>query len=455
MIKKYSRLIITGCLFLLIFPLPFTRYGWFCDNLSANIFYRLNKKNTAAAKNIVLVAIDDRSLQKINQKWPFLRSLYAQALNILDEEKAKVVGIDLILAGESGSGDDDIKLAETLKRFYGKVILAYRIDNIDGVSAPAYPSEKFKSNAVNGFINAPADNDNVVRRLYADIQLRNFADFSFAVKLAAQFYDSSPAEGENHIALADKKLPVDKNRAMDILYLVKPADIAAISFTDLLSRNFPKNTFEGKIVLMAATSEIIHDIMLTPLGRTPGVFVHINGIVDILEDKFVKPLPDYLTFIIFAVALFAAGTAMVNFSFLESAWFGLVGITASLLGLHVLLKFAGWSFPVDKLIALLALYLFAGNILLYFSFRAYLDKIKNKMFTDPLTNLANVRYFCERVNFAAKAIPRREKYLIAVTIKGSGALLEEAAFSQIKDFWQSVSQTLFAYAKHGQTREKT
>jgi len=72
---------------------------------------------------------------------------------------------------------------------------------------------------------------------------------------------------------------------MDILYLVKPADIAAISFTDLLSRNFPKNTFEGKIVLMAATSEIIHDIMLTPLGRTPGVFVHINGIVDILEDK--------------------------------------------------------------------------------------------------------------------------------------------------------------------------
>jgi len=49
----------------------------------------------------------------------FYVRLYAQALNILDEEKAKVVGIDLILAGESGSGDDDIKLAETLKRFYG------------------------------------------------------------------------------------------------------------------------------------------------------------------------------------------------------------------------------------------------------------------------------------------------------------------------------------------------
>ena len=47
------------------------------------------------SKDIVIVGIDAESLEKINKKWPINRTVYAEAINILEESGAKVIMSDL------------------------------------------------------------------------------------------------------------------------------------------------------------------------------------------------------------------------------------------------------------------------------------------------------------------------------------------------------------------------
>ena len=99
---------------------------WFAPSLSAassNMLFRLRGAFNAPG-DVVIVAIDDQSLQRIGQ-WPWPRSVMATALDKLTQAGSRSVGLDVIYA-EPSSHEEDRLLAAAIAR-NGRVVSARAI----------------------------------------------------------------------------------------------------------------------------------------------------------------------------------------------------------------------------------------------------------------------------------------------------------------------------------------
>src|SRR5262245_28101056 len=94
----------------------------FAPSLSAaslNMLFRLRGASTTPT-DLVIVAIDDQSLQRIGQ-WPWPRSVMASALDKITASNPRSVGLDIIYA-EPSATDEDRRLAAAIAR-NGRVVL--------------------------------------------------------------------------------------------------------------------------------------------------------------------------------------------------------------------------------------------------------------------------------------------------------------------------------------------
>ena len=177
-----------------------------------------------------------------------------------------------------------------------------------------------------GFFNVPPDNDGVVRRstlvlpygrsqkledwdVYPSLDLMSARAFlgQDAVDAALFF---GPV-GITEIKLGQKaSIHPDGRGQIMINYQGPWGTFRHYSIVDVLKKNFPRRTFEGKIVLIGATATGIGDLRATPFGGTnfPGVEVHANVIDNILNDRFLKrgskqALVDVLLIVAFGIPL--------------------------------------------------------------------------------------------------------------------------------------------------------
>ena len=74
--------------------------------------------------DIILVAIDDRSIQAVG-RWPWKRSVHADLVRIISEADPRVIGYDVNFP-EASEPADDAKLGEAV-RSSGKVVLPYEL----------------------------------------------------------------------------------------------------------------------------------------------------------------------------------------------------------------------------------------------------------------------------------------------------------------------------------------
>ena len=79
--------------------------------------------HTAPPKEVVIIGIDDKSLEKIG-RWPWDRSKIAALIDLLKDKGAKVIMMDIIFSEPS---KDDKILASSIKRA-GNVILPIVFD---------------------------------------------------------------------------------------------------------------------------------------------------------------------------------------------------------------------------------------------------------------------------------------------------------------------------------------
>ena len=86
------------------------------------------KKEAGSANQLVLVAVDDSSTQREKLKWPWPRSVYADAIRKINALSPKVIGFDFVFQGEDTAlGSDDL-LKEALASA-GNVIIASYLDH--------------------------------------------------------------------------------------------------------------------------------------------------------------------------------------------------------------------------------------------------------------------------------------------------------------------------------------
>ncbi len=398
-------------------------------NDSLNHFsYYLFKK--ISPQDIIVIGVDDYSLEKIPSRWPWRRSVYAELLNILEEEKVKAVFFDLTFVGTSEEAEDKI-FSEAIKNFSGEILLAYFVDK---EANPVYPLEDFFQNAKLGLINTPQDEDGLIRRARAYIRKEPFLGKSFSLEAARIYLDKEINISENTVEIGEISIPLDKHKTYNLNYLLKPKDLKYISFSDVLEKKFPKEEFKDKFVFVGSIAKIIHDFHLTPFGEFPGVYVHLNGFLNIVRNKFIRDLK--VDLLIYILMLISVGIILNRVSFLRGVILS-SGILLLLFWVDVILFSQGYRFNYGNILIFSFLYLSFGNLYRYFYSLFCLQRIKSKAVKDPLSGLFTQRYLYYLLDLELDKFYLKNLYLFCILIDGL-----RLNFTKLKETLREISDSL-------------
>lgn len=328
MIKKY---LILAASVLFIFTLYFFNIGEEYNLRLNNIFYHLKLEDLKDYEDkVVIVAIDDKSLQSQLGRWQnWNRNYYAQVIENLTNAGASSIGIDIAFSEESrGIEIKDLKKDNiNVEDYYptsgnsthpydqllgdvihqnGNVVTVMEIK--PNYSLLPIPSIGMSSFGI-GLANITQDIDNLIRRVPGiivdeDINyehfswqvIRNFINLPISEE---EFYHPNKNFHGDYYQLSDYKIPLDENFNFQINYFHKAYGFPYISFIDAYNSNFVDHVnkepvdINGKIILIWASADNLQDIRPTPLSEwilMPGVEIHANAIQSVLYWLFLQDI---------------------------------------------------------------------------------------------------------------------------------------------------------------------
>lgn len=273
------------------------------------------------SKEIVLVKIDDYSLQKLGV-WPIPRTEHAKMIDKLRMYGAKVVALDILYPEKSpayGGVHPDTVLAESFKKFQengGRVFLAYSLAQSETEVLPEAPLEMlndailtrnvpevdFRPKKISkytfpieelvateaglGNIAAAEDPDGIFRHYqlvsnvdtiyYGSLSLNAFEAFTGEKNTIKIFADST---GE--LEIDGKKMEISPAGEVKIRYVGSEDQFNSVSLYDLLTASDEdekmKSLLNGKMVFVGSTALGAHDLRPAPVdSKMPGVYSHMN-----------------------------------------------------------------------------------------------------------------------------------------------------------------------------------
>ncbi|HQD54709.1 MAG TPA: adenylate/guanylate cyclase domain-containing protein [Peptococcaceae bacterium] len=330
---------ITGCLLcfalaLLLSRVDFFTQGW--EDLLLSI--RFFGKGAVHYREPVIIRIDEASIRALGA-WPWPRSLYAQALQKLAREKPSVVGLDLFFR-EPDPRNDPL-LAKALKETEIPVVLGTELDlelektfwnhrwRENGEKPSLFPSTN------KGYLNLIQDRDGVIRKW-------PFPEIVTESAFTERIYQL--ATGENPPAI----------RRGVVSFIGGLEAFPSISFSQLLTENYPADFFHEKVVLIGVTKRNMdrHMTALPALGAVPGVYIHAYLLRNLLEKSWLKPVPGWLTFL----SLLGLSCCWAAFLRNRTGFFlflATVGTSITVLISGVIAGFAGYIFPIPAILGLL------------------------------------------------------------------------------------------------------
>jgi len=442
---EYFKFFCIGLFCLLVaYLLPFSfiaKISSELNDLSSWYTYNFSKKSLKQL-NFIGIAIDDYSLNNIHQRWPFKRTLYAELVKILDKEKVNTLGFDLLFEGNSEDRQDDLIFADTLSNITLRTVLAYRFDPKEKIPILSQFSQVSSNN---GMINTPKDIAGKAYRLRAYIGLEDKLYYSFSVALASTFLNQSPQKTVSHI-------PLLKDRTYNINYLLTPNDMINLSLYDVLE-NLPElkqkygDAFlKDRLVLVYPEAEVIHDIYMTPLGRMPGGFLHLNGVADIVLGRFIREVN--ILHILFLIISLGVITYALSYWGFISGFIITSGVLLLNFWLSVLFSLEGIKFDYSRIVIFGLFFFIIGSLYKYIYFLAQLLKIKDKATLDPLRNIFTLRYFYYRLkleqqkHFYRNRFFRKDLFLFFIYLGSFKELTEGLSLEQIKNTWQRISSNI-------------
>ncbi len=306
---------------------------WFVPSLSAaslNMLFRL-RGELRAPDDVVIVAIDDQSLQRIGQ-WPWPRSVMAGVLDKLTQARTGSVGLDIIYS-EPSSSEEDRRLAAAIAR-NGRVILPAQLyeSSAKGISAGLTtawlrPLPEFAGAAeAVGHAHISLGVDGMVRSIQlskADDRADKFWSFGLeAVRVAERITPEDFEEEGGLLRFGRYRIPVhDEATGSNIpgIAIVRQNEMLLnfagpvrsfrhYSIADLINGSISPSAFTGKIVLIGAVAQSMSDTRVVPFmhysaehsqggQEMPGVEIHANIINTIRSRLSLQPLADWAGFV--------------------------------------------------------------------------------------------------------------------------------------------------------------
>jgi len=307
------------------------------DNRLRDFMFVL-RGTTKESGNIVIIDIDDKSLEEIGQ-WPWSRDVISKLLIKLTNSEVGLIGFDMVFAEEDRA--NPIKILEKYKiqtqkniPNYDKLfaetiantptILGYQfqLDKGDHIQTrspqiPAIFIEKNKleqhgdmvnnafgtilntpliqqSGYSSGFFNNIPDPSGVVRSVPLLIRYENQLYPSLALEIIRvisninKVYVNYDYNGVSYIKIGDFTIPTDRYGRAIVNFRGPTKTFQYISAIDILNNNFKKDAINGKIALIGTSAAGLLDLRAIPLESVyPGVEVHANVLDNILTNDYI------------------------------------------------------------------------------------------------------------------------------------------------------------------------
>ena len=240
--------------------------------------------------NVVVVSIDDASLQKVG-RWPWSRSQLAELVHAVAAQRPNVIGIDILLA-EPQSAEEDAKLRSAISAA-GNVVLVDKIANFPDGPRWMEPLPGFASAAAAvGHAQAVLDSDGVCRS-FPPMELSLAGPrYAFAVEVAGEVDAARSRSFLSRYGLSSEvaePVVVARPNLIPIAFRKNPS--TTISAAKVLTEGGA--TLRNKVVLIGFGAVEIGDRITTPVSRmlpTPGVEVHAQIVEAILQRRTLQPL---------------------------------------------------------------------------------------------------------------------------------------------------------------------
>ncbi len=320
----------------------------------------------AAPDDIIIIAIDDESLHRLG-RWPWSRDIHARLIDILSEENARAVALDIIFAEASQNNRlADRKLADAMSR-NGNTILPVLVEQSrsGGQLIETLPISML-ANATKalGHVHVELDQDGIARSVYlkGGLGTPHWPNLGLALlQLADPLYREVTMGTRSPSDLTESPLVWTRDHKILIAYAGPPGHFQRISYAQVLEGRFAPGTFTNKLVLIGATAAGLGDALPTPVsGYThsmPGVEINAN-IIDTLRNGIdLQDMPETQQMLISALIILIPALLFVH---LTPRW-NLI-ITTLLLGLTLLSSFVLlrvihiWFPPSSVLLALILSY---------------------------------------------------------------------------------------------------
>ncbi|MBN1281272.1 MAG: adenylate/guanylate cyclase domain-containing protein [Candidatus Thermoplasmatota archaeon] len=349
--KLAKTLLVTFCVALLVIALFFIGFlGTWEDKISDALYTQ-----GVPLDEIVIVEIDDESLQALDAEWPLPRDYYASVIDALNT--STVIGIDIEFFTNT-SVEEDAALGDAIARS-GNVVLAMKYEDFtlsngqlsgQGVLIPidrlGVPGTDFTM----GFVNVYEESDGVVR--YFIPHLSGVEDHDhFSVAMVEQY-------------LGFPRI-LDDSRML-INYYAQPGGYPHVRFSDVYF-NTTEYDFTDKIVLIGVTTHDAHDFHAVPISNEgmAGVEIHANLIQSMILQDYLYT-QDSLT-VLCVILLFAFLTGVFLYRFkvhIATMLIAIVGIAYVVAAISIFDAFHTIMNVLYPMITLISVYV--GLVVVYF-----------------------------------------------------------------------------------------
>ena len=279
--------------------------------LSARDFAIRLRGARAPANPIAIVAIDDFSFNWTGYQWPWPRSYLARIVDRLNQDGARVIGLDVLLLEKSADEQGDQALAAALARATSSVMVMqiFREQASPAITLKLpLPIYRDASKGL-GITEIAGDVDPIVRSLGAFNAYGANTYYNWAFEIARQYLGvSAPSNpADSSLSFNGKRVPLVRGRLL-IDYDGPAGTVPTYSAARLVEGDYPPETFAGKVVLIGATTATLQDLYPTPFStavRTPGVEIVANAVDTIMSSRYLSeapPLSGVLLIILAAVA---------------------------------------------------------------------------------------------------------------------------------------------------------
>lgn len=257
-------------------PLRFVEYKIF------DLIVQYTSRPVQANSNVALIVIDDKSRAKIPEPLAYWQPHVATVVSVLKTAHARAIGLDMIFSAQDARALAESKqLAQAVMEAASQntpVVLGYDASS----SIPASPLYLIASASAPrplGYLNLPADGDDVVRRFDPCRPSEQEPAFALGVRLGSSAkgkgFACTPTELSGWYSAA-----LDKEHSLTIPFgrLGAPEKIPFVDVLEEAQRNDTaalSQHFAGKLVIVGSDeAQDRHATPLLQIGRMPGMEIH-------------------------------------------------------------------------------------------------------------------------------------------------------------------------------------